>query len=153
MARRRGSRTSLISQILTDGPTSLGASGITSSKFTEVDHRSSTIVLKKCESHLNSMPGQASLSSRARLCVISKPRSEGVPVFADEDDERYVVHTSCSFASRITTENALATAPAHDMHKMKIVVPLVNDLYASVFNDDAVAATFSFFLRLFWQLI
>ncbi len=127
--------------------------GFAAVKVTELDHRSSDIMLLKCEAHLASMNETSTSMARVRLVVLSKPRSEGVPISVDRDDERYVVHTNCSFSYRRDVENQVAMQAEHVNHPMKIKVPLVNDVYVTAYNDETFTQTVSWLLRLFWLMI
>ena len=143
----------LTSQLVKD-EVSLSASAIAAVKIDELDHRSSEVMLLKCESHVSCMSTGSSLNlGRMRLAVISKPRSEGVPVAGDVDDERYVVHLNCSFASRDDTNNSRTMSAEHDNHSIKIRVPLVNDVWVIAINDSGVQMIISWVLRLFWLMI
>ena len=143
----------LVSQILQDS-TSLGGLGVTTLKVTELDHRSSSVMLLKCEAHLAAQSAGTTIAvGRCRLSIISKPRSEGVPASIDFEDERYVVHTNCCFFSRNDASNQLAMQADHVNHAMKIKVPLVNDIYVGVENDETFTINISWWLRLFWLMI
>ena len=140
----------LISQIV-EFSTSIGALVVVNSKIDEMDHRSSEAMLLKCEAHFAVMSEGDLTLGRGRLCVFSKPRSEGQAILADFDDERYVVHTNCAFSAR--SSGARAIGAEHDNHAIKIRVPLTNDVWVAILNEEAVTMTVSAILRLFWLLI
>ena len=149
--RRFRQRGSLISQIIVDGVTSIGI-GTTQAKFTEMDHRSSDIVLKKCVLDFSVACTGTSTIGLARCNVVSKPISEGIPVAADLDDERYSVH-QCAVLVKADA-NGVQELPGdyHVSHPMKILVPRDHDVYVVV---EAINAAIQFFyvIRLFWALI
>ena len=143
----------LVSQIL-EFSTSIGSLVVVNNEFTELQHRTGDAMLLKCESHASVMVTGSGLTlGRVRMCIISKPRSEGQAIRADFDDGRYVVHTNCGFASRDDANNQMWGSGEHDNHAIKIKVPLTNNVWAAISNDEAVSMTVSWLVRLFWLLI
>ena len=142
----------LVSEILKDSA-SVGGLAVTTLKVGQMDHRSSEIMVLKCEAHVTAIPASDQQIGRVRLCVISKPRSEGIPISVDFDDERYVIHTNCAFGGRIDASNQSWSQAEHDNHPMKIRVPLTNDVYVGIRNDEVFTMVMSWVLRLFWLMI
>ena len=143
----------LTSQLLRDS-VNISGSGIAAVKVTELDHRSSEVMLLKCEVHVCQMTsGSAVDLAQMRLVVLSKPRSEGVPVAGDADDERYVVHQNCAFSSRNDANSQRWASAEHMEHSIKIRVPLTNDVWVLAVNDEAVTLVVRWVLRLFWLMI
>ena len=93
--------------------------------------------------------GRANVASTPNFVhcnLISKPKSEGVPVVADFNDPRYTVS---SYGVSVGTLNV--TDSYHWRQSLKIKVPATNDLYVSCLNRAGGQALCAYQIRLFWQ--
>ena len=152
--RKYRSTGSLISSILTD-ESSLSSGGITSSKFTEFEHRSGKLVLKKVDFDAGYRLGAVGNLQSCRFAIIAKPISEGVPVADDFDNEKYSKYQQMCFASRFASGSGETATDDifHTKEILKIVVELGWDIYFSVLNGPGVTAVFAYLVRLFVKYI
>ena len=93
--------------------------------------------------------GQMSVSTTPNFvhcALISKPKSEGVPVANDFFDPKYCV-TEYALGLGLTGHNP----GYHWRQNLKIMVPAVNDVYLACNNTLGQIATCAYYVRLFWQ--
>ena len=145
----------LVSQILKDDGT-LASQGVTSSEFTEMNHRSSDAVLVKLEASLLFKSGGTSNTFEGcHFGLVVKPISLGSPALADFEDERFMIgktHKLCG--STVDTTNNWGWIDAlHLDINLKIVVPLDYRIFMGVQNEIGITNAFRYLVRLFWTLI
>ena len=152
--KRYRSTGALVSQILSDNG-SLTSDGVSSSKWTDFEHRSSKMVLKRIQVDAAFALGATGSLQSCEFAVIAKPISEGVPVLADMDNEKYVKWIrNCSAVRNTVADQAIHTVDViHIIEILKIIVEIGWDLYMTVHNSGSGTNPFEVWMRLFVKYI
>ena len=153
VARRRyRSSGALISQIISDA-SSISSGGVTSSKFTDFEHRSSKMVLKRVQLDMGCESGANSALQSCEIAIIAKPISEGVPIAADFNNEKYVKWLHQCYSVR--QDGLFYNIPdfVHWIEILKIVIDIGWDVYVSFLNNGGITERFDYWMRLFVKYI
>ena len=143
----------LLSQTLTD-KASLASDGVTSSQFTELDGHYGDKIIKRIEYNLGFKSGAT--SDTLEVCdfaLVSKPKSEGVPVKADLTDAKYNIKPMRCGASRDSGSGGNYSDYIHFQFDLSVRVPATNNLYMSVHNNVGFTNSFYFLTKLFFLLL
>ena len=150
--RRRRYSGGLRAQYLTQHATQ-GSDVLVSQKFTELDHRTNDVVLKRFDVSFNLVTPNVNDDQVTDFALVSKPRSEGVPVRADITDPRYSVEPERCMTGTLSTTGATDIDHIHRKHMLKIKVPMVNDVYFVADNQSGVTVLIAYLVKLFWALL
>ena len=150
--KRYRSSGALVSQIVETDAT-LTSGGVLIVKFTDFEHRSGKLVMKKIQADLGYASGSTGALQECTFAVIAKPISEGVPVTSDFINEKYVKwHRQC-YATRDDTNNWNQVDLLHVQEILKVVVELGWDLYFAVLNGVGTTNFVVSMVRLFVKYI
>ncbi len=151
--KRYRSTGALVSQIIKDDA-NLTTGGVTSSKFTDFEHRSSRLVFKKININFGFFSGDViGVAQQCDIAIIAKPISEGVPVSDDFDNPKYTKWSRECFAVRKDADGWNIPDYQHWLEILKIVVELGWDIYVSVRNLGSSTNPFMYWLQLFVKYI
>ena len=136
-------------EIIHDSASITGASGFEvglTNKILEIAKEVGDIILRLIIIDLVGSNDTNAGSNILQCNLISKPKSEGVPVDADFDDAKYTVS---SYA--VAVDQASVVDKIHWRQNLSIKVPAGNDVYLSCRKFNQVTVTCAFYVRLFWQ--
>ena len=148
---RGGTKGGLRNQILSDHQ-AYNAVEFNTFKFTELEHRSNDVVLVRIDTHFGWSTTAEDDDVECQLALVSKPEALGAPVVGDMLNERYTILPKTCLAGGFT--GRMFMDHLHTREKLKIRVPLNNDVYITVANKSATAlGVAAWIVRLFWTLL
>ena len=145
--RTRGRSPNLQQQILHDTANiSTGTAPGLINQVTEIAKEVGDVIIRLLILDLIGVSSGSTALDMVRCAVLSKPRSEGVPIAADMDDPKYII-------ARYGGHSGITSAPFHYhwRQNMGIKVPSTNDVYIACQSDNDGTVRMGFDIRIFWQ--
>ena len=145
----------LVSQKISNQGT-LTQNVINQTQFTEMEHRSSDLVLVNLiADYLFAPAGDNTEQQVCDFAIIAKNISEGAVVQDDFNNEKYVIgktHRRCHMMLN-NTNNQIHADEFHFEVSLKIKIPIDWQVFFAILNSTGVTARFAYLVRLFWTLV